>query len=129
MRHVLLVVLWGSAVGAVALMALAVYEARRGPTPQPQPVSIDRAPAHQPRNALARWTLTERFSAHNIVVAHVETNYLHEALGIAQQIIEPGKDRYAEVLIYFHRPGRPDTLPPRRVQWTPTTGYVETVYE
>ena len=54
--------------------------------------------------------------------------YLNEARAIAQQLVEPVKSRYAEILIYYHRPGRPDPLAPRRVQWTPTEGYVETVY-
>ncbi len=64
-----------------------------------------------------------------MLVAHVETVHLDEAVAIAQQITGPVKTRYEEVLIYFHRPGRPDTLPPRRVQWTLKSGYVETVYE
>jgi hypothetical protein len=32
-------------------------------------------------------------------------------------------------MMYFHRPGRPDTLPPRRVQWSRGAGYVETDFE
>jgi hypothetical protein len=61
---------------------------------------------------------------------HVETRHLEEARAVARYIVDPviKKEKYAEVLVYFHRPGRPDTLPPRRVQWTPATGYVESVY-
>jgi hypothetical protein len=76
----------------------------------------------------ARWSVTESLSAHHVLIVHVETRYLHEARAIAAQIAGPVRNRYAEVLIYFHRPGRPDTLPPRRVQWTPARGYVETIY-
>jgi hypothetical protein len=64
-----------------------------------------------------------------VLIVHVETRYLHDARAIATQVADPVKHRYAEVLIYFHRPGRPDTLPPRRVQWTKASGYVETIYD
>jgi hypothetical protein len=77
----------------------------------------------------ARWTVTERLVAGSVLVLQVETTHLVDALDIARQLVEPSKARYAEVLIYFHRPGRPSTLPPRRVQWSPARGYVETDYE
>lgn len=77
----------------------------------------------------ARWTVTERLVAGSVLVLQVETTHLADALDIARQLVEPSKARYAEVLIYFHRPGRPSTLPPRRVQWSPARGYVETDYE
>ena len=120
---------WVAAGCGIGVAAFAIYEVKRTQTSHPQAMSIERAPARQNHNPWARWSLTEHRSAHNTLVAHVETDHLNEAVAIAQQIAEPVKDRYAEVLIYFHRPGRPDTLPPRRIQWTPTTGYVETVYE
>ena len=72
--------------------------------------------------------MTGSISAHKVLVAHVETEFLDEAVAIAQELADPIKERYAEVLVYFHRPGRPDTLPPRRVQWTRADGYVETIY-
>jgi len=77
----------------------------------------------------ARWTVTEQFAAGSVLVLQVETSYLGEALPIARALVEPHKARYAEVMVYFHRPGRPSTLPPRRVQWSPSRGYVETDYE
>lgn len=77
----------------------------------------------------ARWTVTERLVAGSVLVLQVETRHLAEALDIARQLVEPSKASYAEVLVYFHRPGRPSTLPPRRVQWSPARGYVETDYE
>ena len=96
-------------------------------------VAAVRQPAVAPapganRNAWARWVITDQFSAHRVLIAHVETKFLDEAVAIAQQIAEPVKDGYAEILIYFHRPGRPDTLPPRRVQWSRPDGYLETIY-
>ena len=77
----------------------------------------------------ARWTITEQYSAHSVLVLQVETTHLDEARAIAVEISAPLQERYAEILIYFHRPGRPDTLPPRRVQWSRATGHVETDYE
>jgi hypothetical protein len=127
--RVLLLAIWIVAAGAVAAVGFAIYEVKRSRPPAPKPISIERTPPRQNHNPWSRWTLTEHRSAHNMLVAHVETDHLDEAVAIAQQLAEPVKDRYEEVLIYFHRPGRPDLLPPRRVQWTLKTGYVETVYE
>lgn len=127
MGRALLLGLWLAALAGVALAGVAIYEVKR--TPPVRAVPVDRLPARQRHDSLSRWTVTEQLSAHNVLIAQVETMYLHEAVAIAQQLTEPVKAKYAEVLIYFHRPGRPDTLPPRRVQWTPTSGYVETRYE
>jgi hypothetical protein len=85
--------------------------------------------ARRDANPWARWTVTDSLAAHHVLIVHVETRYLGEARAIASQLVSPIRGRYAEVLIYFHRPGRPDTLPPRRVQWTPGAGYVETIYQ
>ncbi|MEP7118514.1 MAG: hypothetical protein ABI880_13075, partial [Acidobacteriota bacterium] len=57
----------------------------------------------------ARWTITEQYSAQGTLVVQVETTRLAEALTIATTISAPLQERYAEILIYFHRPGRPDT--------------------
>ena len=54
---------------------------------------------------------------------------LAESMAIARQVATPLQDRYVEIMMYFHRPGRPDTLPPRRVQWTRAAGFVETDLE
>jgi hypothetical protein len=123
-----LIAVWIAAAAAVAAVGLAVYELKRTPPVRPVPVSVDRLPARQRHDSAARWTVTEHLSAHHVLIAHVETAYLHEAVAISQQLTEPLKHKYTEVLIYFHRPGRPDTLAPRRVQWSPKNGYVETVY-
>lgn len=85
-------------------------------------------PGHA-RDPRGRWTVTEMRSAHYVLIFQVETHDLGDALATAQTIVEPFTPRYTEILIYFHRPGRPDVLPPRRVQWTPAHGYVETVYD
>jgi hypothetical protein len=126
---VLLLAIWIVAAAAVGVVGLALYEVRRSRAPTSQAIAIERMPSRQNHHPSSRWTLTEHLSAHSMLVAHIETLHLGEAVAIAQQLVEPAKGRYEEVLIYFHRPGRPDTLPPRRVQWTLKTGYVETVYE
>lgn len=93
------------------------------------------APAHQfpavrrQADPFQRWTITEQFAAQHVLVVQVETRHLAEAQAIARLIVAPLQDRYSEVMIYFHRPARPDTLPPRRVQWTLAGGYVETDFE
>jgi hypothetical protein len=129
MRRVLLAAIWLAAVLGIGVLGFAIYELKRTPPVQPKAMTVEVMSPRQKHNPLARWTVTEHLSAHNVLIAQVETEYLSEAVAIAQQLTEPIKDKYAEVMIYFHRPGRPDTLPPRRVQWTSTTGYVETVYE
>ena len=128
MARVALALIWLAAIGTVGTLGYVGYGITRGGPVVPKAATIERLPARQKHNPWARWSITEHKSAHYVLIAHVETDYLHESLAIAQQIIEPLPKGYAEVMIYFHRPGRPDTLPPRRVQWTGHTGYVETIY-
>lgn len=73
-----------------------------------------------------RWTVTERVSFRRALVMHVETRHLDEAPTIAREIGNPILDRYGEILIFFHRPGTDDMA--RRIQWTRTHGYVQTIY-
>lgn len=130
MARTFLVALWLSAAGMVGVVAVLAYELTRDRPPVSHaPRPGDLPPAARAAHDWARWILTGHFSAHRVYIAHVETTFLDEAVAIAHQIAEPVRDRYAEILIYFHRPGRPDTLPPRRVQWTPARGYLETVYD
>ena len=129
MARVVLAVIWIAAAGTVATLGYIGYGMTRNGPVRPKPATIERLPARQKHNPWARWSITEHKSAHHVLIAHVETEYLAEAVAIAQQIAEPVKSDYAEVLIYFHRPGRPDLLAPRRVQWSARTGYVESVYE
>lgn len=76
-----------------------------------------------------RWTITEQFAAQHVMVLQIETTHLEESGAIARTVAAPLQNRYSEIMIYFHRPGRPDTLPPRRVQWSRGGGYVETDFE
>jgi hypothetical protein len=131
MRRLVLVVVWLAATGTVVALRLTIYQLKRSPAvqAQPEPIVVEVMSPRQKHNPATRWTVTEHLSAHHVLIAQVETAYLQDAMSIAQQLTEPVKHKYAEVMIYFHRPGRPDTLPPRRVQWTPTNGYLETRYD
>ena len=111
-------------------MAVVSYDLARGPgAPHPMPLAAAPKARHE-ANPWAEWSVTEQLSAHHVLIVHVETRRLDRALSIARTLIDPAvkQEHYAEVLIYFHRPGRPDPFARRRVQWTPRHGYVETVY-
>lgn len=84
------------------------------------------------RRSAGRWdrfTITEQFAAQHVIVLQIETSHLDESASIARAVATPLQERYSEIMIYFHRPGRPDTLPPRRVQWSRHAGYVDTDFE
>ena len=74
------------------------------------------------------WRLIGQLSAHSVLVVEVETDRLHEAQVIAQQLVEPVKERYVEALVYFYRTRRPRTFAAKRVQWTPHAGYIKTSF-
>lgn len=101
---------------------------RSSPAPTIVPLAHRLPPVRRSADPFARWTVTEQFAAQGVIVLQVETRHLNDAPAIAAQLAGPLQARYTEVLIYFHRPGRPDALAPRRVQWTPAAGYVDTVY-
>jgi hypothetical protein len=130
MSRVVLALVWLLAASVTGSVAFIVYELTR-PVAIPPAVRLEEIPkARRDPNPWAHWSVTEQLSAHHVLIVHVETRHLNEARAIARSIVDPlvAKDRYAEILIYFHRPGRPDLLAPRRVQWTPPHGYVERVY-
>ena len=130
MSRVALVVVWLIAASLTGGLAVLAYELSRPPTVAPQKPLDELPKARHEANPWAQWSVTEQLSAHHVLIVHVETRHLEKARAIARTIVDPilPKENFAEILIYFHRPGRPDPLAPRRVQWTPTHGYVETVY-
>lgn len=75
------------------------------------------------------WKVVHQLSAHHTLVLEVETSRVQEATPIAQQLAEPVKARYSEIVVYFCRPGTRGSLPAARVQCTPKGGYVETRYD
>ena len=70
------------------------------------------------------WQVIDYVSAHSVLIVNVETDRMQEATRIARALVDPLKDDYVEVLVYFRRPGM--RLADERVQWTPRSGYVET---
>ena len=70
------------------------------------------------------WQVSDYLSALGVLIIHIETHRLTETAGIARELVEPLKDRYIEVLVYFREPG--SELAAKRMQWTPTLGYVAT---
>ena len=70
------------------------------------------------------WQVIDYLSALGVLIVEVETWRLDETVGIAHALVEPLKESYIEVLVYFSEPGA--ELAAQRVQWTPERGYVRT---
>ena len=70
------------------------------------------------------WQVIDYVSALGVLIVEVETYRLDEVTGIAHALVEPLKESYIEVLVYFAEPGQ--ELAAQRVQWTPEDGYVQT---
>ena len=131
MQRLALAALWALAAVVVGTIAFLLWSFRQSPMPVVQKAVRDAEAIHKVRREpepWARWTVTDQISAEHMLVLQIETRYLDEAMGIARTVADPIKERYAEVIIYFHRPGRPDTLPPKRIQWTRAEGWVEVDY-
>ena len=130
MPRLVLAVVWLAAASVTGGLVAIVYGLAGGPPLRPHPMPIEKIPvSRRDANPWAAWSVTESLSAHGVLIVQVETHRLGEARAVARQLADPIKSRYAEILMYFHRPGRPDVPAPRRVQWTPKDGYVETVYD
>lgn len=132
-----LVALWALALSALALL---VDLGRTAPDTLPpaeeaatssspvEPASA-RLVARRLGHTWGGWRVVDEVSAHRVAVVHLEVERLSEARRIAQQIVEPYKAKYYEVLMYFSPPGHRDPLPSLRIQWTPKAGYVEIWYD
>jgi hypothetical protein len=131
MQRLALAALWALGAVVVGTIAFLMWSFRQSPMPAIRQAVAEAEAIPKVRRSpdpWARWTVTEQISAVHMLVLQIETSHLDEAMAIARQVADPIKDRYAEVLIYFHRPGRPDTLPPKRIQWTRAEGWVEVDY-
>ena len=73
-----------------------------------------------------RWAVVSAAAAQHAMVMDVEAIDVSDALRISVTIVEPVREKYGEVLVYFRKAGERDTV--RRVQWTPAAGYVELIY-
>jgi hypothetical protein len=124
-----LVAAWGLLVTVAAGGWLLLRPARDPGTPAAVPAAHRLPAVRRDAGRWDRWTITEQFAAQHVMVLQIETTHLDESAAIARAVATPLQDRYSEIMIYFHRPGRPDTLPPRRVQWSRAAGFVETDFE
>ncbi len=133
MGRLLAVLLWLLALGSIAAMWAAMHQLtdspRSGSDRSPPATTVARSPASRPLAAQGGWRVVDHLSAEHVSVIHVETDRIREARQIAVALVEPIKQDYTEMLVYFHRPGRRQLLPARRVQWSPLSGYTETIYE
>ena len=91
-----------------------------GPHPPASP-SEGRRPGRPSMRGIG-WQVVDYLSALGALIINVETHRLTETSEIARELVDPLKDRYVEVLVYFREPGT--ELATERVQWTPTVGYV-----
>jgi hypothetical protein len=130
--RILTVVSWLVALAGLAALWVALTQLTPSParaTAYGSPTAPVRSRPAAPRTASGTWRVVEHLSAEHVAVIHVETDRLREARQIAVALVEPMKEDYAEMLVYFHRPGRRQQLPARRVQWSPYGGYTEMIYE
>lgn len=140
MSRLALATLW---LVALVLLAGLAFVVRELGAARSERLDIPDAPTafHEPsRSTLVRqighrqrtwggWTVVKELPAHHVLVVQVEAEQPENALKVTYQLVEPVKDRYAEILVYFYRPWRRGVLASRRVQWTPAGGYVEAIYE
>ena len=132
MRLVVAGVAWLTAFG---LFAALIEWSARPPRPTPTPAAVtalvralnklessSSSAAHEP------WTVTRATSAHRVMVVDVEADMPEDALQIANDIVDPLRSKYEEVLIYVRPTGNPVNATVRRIQWTPHDGFVEMSY-
>lgn len=129
MARLLLATLWIVTLALVATVSVVLYEVGGSAPPlDTQAVPLPARAAHSAPTGDG-WRVVEHLAAHHVAVIEVETGRPQDARRIAVALVQGLERGYAEVLIYFRRPGSRAELPARRVQWSPATGYHETDYE
>lgn len=116
---------------ALGLFAAALHWSGSARPPRPAATSwLARSinDAQRTTNTTWRWSATHTTSAQRAMVVTVEAFNVEDARGIAETIVEPRRAQFDEILVYVKRVGRGTELAPRRVEWTPRDGYVETRY-
>tara|TARA_A100001037_G_C14800145_1_gene478523 strand:+ start:123 stop:572 length:450 start_codon:yes stop_codon:yes gene_type:complete len=94
-------------------------------------VNLDALPepeADEPQLVNDAWEITDMATAHGAFVIEVEADDPSRTDEIARSLVEPIKTDYDEILVYIHQRGDESDLPARRMQWTPSGGYVELEY-
>ena len=132
MRLVVTGVAWLTAFGLFA--ALIAWSARQ-PQPTPTPAAatdlvrgLNKPESASPNATHEAWTVTRATSAHRAMVVDVEADTPEDARQIANDIVDPVRAKYEEVLIYVRPTGNPANAIVRRIQWTPHDGFVESSY-
>jgi hypothetical protein len=131
-RLVLAGVAWLTAFG---LFAVLIEWSARPPRPTPTPPAVtdlvralNKLESSSPNARHESWTVTRATSAHHIMVVDVEADMPEDARQIANDIVDPLRAKYEEVLIYVRPTGNPLNAIVRRIQWTPHNGFVEMSY-
>ena len=132
MRLVLAGVAWLTAFG---LFAVLIEWSARPPRPTPTPPAVtdlvralNKLESSSPNAKHEPWTVTRATSAHRAMVVDVEADMPEDARQIANDIVDPLRAKYEEVLIYVRPTGNPVNAIVRRIQWTPDNGFVEMSY-
>ena len=132
MRLVVAGVAWLTAFG---LFAALIEWSARPPRPTPTPAAVtalvralNQLESSSPGAPREPWTVTRATSAHRAMVVDVEADMPEDARQIANDIVEPVRAKYDEVLIYVRPTGNPANAIVRRIQWTPHDGFVEMTY-
>jgi hypothetical protein len=120
--RVYLLILVVTAVVGMGIVSAAIV-LRGSPRPAAPPVPRSALAPATPGPSAFAWKLTSASSAHRALVLEVETTRPAEARAIAQQLTEPYKDRFDEVLVFFFEPNASPRLATLRVQWTRAHGY------
>ena len=102
----------------------------RHPPRPPSPSNLARAlNAAAPDDRTWRWSVTHAQASQGALVVNADVLDLVESLQCARAIVEPVRGRYTEVLVYLRQFGSKSHYAGRRVQWTATGGYKETVLD
>jgi len=113
--------------------ALVQWSARPRPRPTPPAVTalvraLNKMETPSPFGKHEPWVVTRATSARRAMVIDVEADRPQDARGIAEEIVAPLRTKYEEVLIYVRAIGSPADGLTRRIEWTPSSGFVETAY-
>ena len=122
-----------SAVAAVWIASVVIFAAAmrwtgpgRHPPRPPTTSGLARSlNAAEPDDSRWRWSVTHAQASQGALVVEADVIDLSEAMASARAIVEPIRGRYSEVLVYVRRAGAPGRFASRRVQWTPSGGFVE----
>jgi hypothetical protein len=114
---------WGSRLAAVAfLMVLGAACGQALPVDGPE--SSTQRPVDAPLDN-ERYTILEMATAHGAFTIELEVDSDADTKTLARELVEPMRENYAEVLVYFYDRAGDGQLPIKRVQWTQAEGYVE----